>query len=244
MILINNCPHNNRIYTILDKKNKVIIKSSSNKLGIQRINNEYFGYKWFLNKTDKKKLLKIKIKRNKNYYARFYGYLFPGNTGNINDSITDNYNNLLLVINFYKKIWPSNQKFLPIHGDFSLGNLVFYKKKINIIDWEHFSINKFPWGFDLLNILFESVKFSIQDKKTLSKLDESNFIKLYSIIFNLINKYNNISTYRSFLEFIKSNEKNIWGDTFKKLPAIQFNFQQINYISDIEKYVINSLINK
>jgi hypothetical protein len=244
MILINNCPHDNKVYTIIDKKNELIIKSSCSKIGIQRISNEFSGYRWFLERTDKNKLSKIKIKKNKNYYARFYGHLFPGTTGNLNASITDNYSNLLLVINFYQKIWPRNQKFLPLHGDFSIGNIIFHKNKINIIDWEHFSINKFPWGFDLLNILFESINFSMQGKKTLYKLDEISFINLYTIIFNLINKYNNINTYRSFSKFIKLNKKNIWGDTFKKLPAIHFNYEQIDYIGDIEKYAINSLARK
>jgi hypothetical protein len=239
MILINNCPHNNGVYTILDKKKKLVIKSAFTEDGIQRVINEYSGYRWFLKRTNKNKLLKIKIKENKNYYARFYGCLFPGKTANYDASITDNYGNLLSVINFYKKIWPHNQKFLPIHGDFSLGNIIFYKNTINIIDWEHFSINKFPWGFDLLNMLYESIYFSIQGKKVLSKVDESNFVNLYLLISNLIMKHNNIYTYKSFSRFVKFNTINIWGDTVKKLPAIKFNYEQVNYISDIEKYVIN-----
>jgi hypothetical protein len=240
MILIGNCPHNNGVYTIIDKKKKLIIKSASTKFGIQRVINEYSGYRWFLKRTNKNNLLKIKIKRNKDYYARFYGCLFKGASGNLNANITENYNNFLSVIYFYKKIWPHNQKFLPIHGDFSFGNLIFYKNKINIIDWEHFSINKFPWGFDLLNILYESIYFSMANKKTLFKSDETNFIKLYSIILNLIKKYNYINTYKSFSRFIESNTVNIWGETVKKLPATKFNYEQINYISDLEKYVINS----
>jgi hypothetical protein len=78
------------------------------------------------------------------------------------------------------------------------------------------------------------------NKKTLFKSDETNFIKLYSIILNLIKKYNYINTYKSFSRFIESNTVNIWGETVKKLPATKFNYEQINYISDLEKYVINS----
>ena len=56
MILINNCPYNNGVYTILDKKKKLVIKSAFTKDGIQRVINEYSGYRWFLKRTNKNNL--------------------------------------------------------------------------------------------------------------------------------------------------------------------------------------------
>ena len=50
-----------------------------------------------------------------------------------------NQSEIYKVINYYKKIWPS-KKIVPVHGDFTLANLIFLKnsKELKIIDWENF----------------------------------------------------------------------------------------------------------
>ncbi len=53
------------------------------------------------------------------------------------------------VVDHYFEVWP-REKYVPIHGDLTLANVLFLEKRPVIIDWEHFSNEKMPWGFDLL----------------------------------------------------------------------------------------------
>mgnify|MGYP006115301743 CR=1 FL=1 len=66
MILIRNCPHNNGIYTLKDSKSGKIIKSSYSKDGMDRLLNEYNGYKWYFNRINFDDLNGVQFKKTEN----------------------------------------------------------------------------------------------------------------------------------------------------------------------------------
>ena len=60
------------------------------------------------------------------------------------------------VVDHYIDVWP-NEPFSPVHGDLTLANILFRRQIPVIIDWEHFSSEELPWGFDLLYFVLASI---------------------------------------------------------------------------------------
>ena len=236
MNLISNSPHGNGIYTFINKKDKLIIKSSLTKTGIASLKRELSGYQWYFN-----------VENNNNYnnspivsfsndkYHRLCIQLFSGQTGNSNLSLSANYLLILKAFEHYVSIWPTKKDvFVPLHGDFSVGNIIYNKEDIVIIDWEHFQNNSAPWGFDLVNMLYESVYFSMVPKNKLSISNEKYFLLLRNKISELLNDVPNFKcSLENLNNFMIKNEK-IWGNIIKKLPVLKFTSEQKRYIKKLE----------
>ncbi len=236
MKLITNSSHGNGIYTFINENDKLIIKSSSTKKGITSLKRELLGYKWYFNLENNKnyKSFFYKVFSNKKYY-RLSVSLFKGEIGNSNLSLSDNYLLILNAIEHYVSIWPKKKnKFVALHGDFSVGNIIYNKQNVVIIDWEHFANNCAPWGFDLVNILYESAFFSMGLK---NKLSDRN-LKCFLLLRNKISEFlKDVPNFKCSLEnlndFIMKNEK-IWGNIIVKLPVLKFTSKQKMYIKEIE----------
>ena len=54
--------------------------------------------------------------------------------------------------------------------DLSIDNVISNKDGVHIIDWEHFSLEGAPFGFDAYNLLFEQLWFSMKERKRPSLL--------------------------------------------------------------------------
>ena len=63
------------------------------------------------------------------------------------------------ALRVYADIWPAFGE-NACHGDFSIDNILFNGHEVVFVDWENFTINGPPRGFDMLNLVFEQVYFS------------------------------------------------------------------------------------
>lgn len=236
MKLITNSSHGNGIYTFINENDKLIIKSSLTKEGIISLKRELLGYKWYFNLDNNinAKSFIYKVLSRQKYY-RLSVSLFKGETGNSTLSLSNNYLLILKAIEHYVSIWPTKKDVLvPLHGDYSVGNIIYSKENIVIIDWEHFSVNSAPWGFDLVNMLYESVFISLSQKNKLSNSDNKYFLLLRRKISDLLKDVPNFKcSLEDLTDFMNKNEK-IWGKVITKFSVLKFTSHQKTYLKEIE----------
>lgn len=233
--LIRNCSHGNEVATFYFEKNqeKNIIKASSCKIGIEQIKKEINGWKWYQSKrypNSKIPLCNI-VKNNKNYIKIKIKYI-EGFKKKYSKGIQRNSVLIYKVIEHYCNIWQGDKenKF-PLHGDLSIGNVISNKDGIHIVDWEYFSLDAAPFGFDAYNLLFEQLWFSMKKRKRpkRSELD---------VLLDNIRLIRSSSTESHFFfdqplfsvqKFIKTNSR-FWKNQIHRLPALLFNEEQVGVI--------------
>ena len=109
MKLITNSSHGNGIYTFIDEKSKLIIKSSVTKDGISSLKRELFGYQWYFNLEDNENTKSFSyISHSTDKYYRLSVKLFQGEIGDSNSSLSSNHLLILRAIEHYNSIWPKN----------------------------------------------------------------------------------------------------------------------------------------
>ena len=236
MILASNCPHDNGIYILIDDVEGVVIKSSYSADGITRLRREYAGYQWYLRQKGSFDSTPLPfIKHDKGVYCRLYINLFSGRSGECYKSLSYNQCDLAKAICVYAKVWPRQKgQLAPLHGDFSLGNLIICGEDVAIIDWEHFQQDGAPWGFDLANLLYESAFFSFRGKNTLSRSDREVFIETRKAICTLLDPVEDFNcTIEALTQFISTNVP-VWGHLVNKLPVMKFTIAQREYLMQLE----------
>lgn len=237
MILARNCPHDNGIYTLIDDVEGVVIKSSYSADGITRLRREYAGYQWYLRQKGAFDSTPLPfIKHDNGLYCRLYINLFSGRSGKCYKSLSYNQCDLAKAIGVYAKVWPRQKgRLAPLHGDFSLGNLIICGEDVAIIDWEHFQQDGAPWGFDLANLLYESAFFSFRGKNTLSRIDRKVFIETRKVICTLLDPGEDFNcTIENLTQFISKNVF-IWGGLINKLPVTKFSDAQKDFLLMLER---------
>jgi len=238
MILVRNCPHNNGVYTLINEDSGIISKSSYSTDGIIRIRNEYAGYEWYFKQYHILNNSQLELFETKNgMYSRLQVKFFPGYAGEPYKDIGYNREYILRAVNAYKEVWPTTKgRLSPVHGDFSLGNIIFNEDSLTIIDWEHFQLSAAPWGFDLVNLFYESIFFSFNNRNTLRDSDCQVFVVVRKIISDLLSHER--SAFKCSLdeitEFISFNV-DIWGDLVNKLPVVKFSKEQREFLLLLEK---------
>jgi hypothetical protein len=237
MILLRNCPHNNGIYTLINEDQDEVLKSSYSDDGIIRIRNEYAGYTWYFKQNqilNKSKLELFEIKNGK--YSRLQVKLFSGHAGECYNDISYNKEYILRAVNAYKEVWPTTKgRLSPVHGDFSIGNIIFNEDSSTIIDWEHFQPAAAPWGFDLVNLFYESIFFSFNNRDTLRDSDCKVFLEVRKIILELLYSENCFKcNLNDLTRFIYVNAS-IWGELVNKLPVMKFSTAQLEFVLKLEK---------
>jgi len=239
MILIRNCPHNNGTYTLKDSELGKIVKSSYSKDGMVRLLNEYNGYKWYFNRINFDDLNGVQFNETENKrYVRLLVNIFSGKNGNCHKSLSYNSLALFKVIDSYVNIWPTDKnKMTTIHGDFSLGNIIFNDtdESLLIIDWEHYNKDILPWGFDIVNLLYESVYFTLKGKSYLRKIDIEAYIKVKKYTLNLLDSLNCMDGSLQQIIDIISNNRYLWGGLANKLPVMNYSNEQTKYLDLIEQ---------
>jgi len=237
MILARNCPHDNGIFTLIDEAEGVVIKSSYSADGITRLSREYAGYQWYLRQQGCFDSTPLRFVRHDNgLYGRLYIKLFSGRSGECYKSLGYNRCDLLRAIDAYAKVWPWQKgRLAPLHGDFSLGNLVIRGEELSVIDWEHFRLDAAPWGFDLANLLYESAFFSFRGKHTLSRSDRKVFIETRKAICDMLDPAEDFNcTIENLTQFISTNIF-IWGGFANKLPVTKFSEAQKYFLLMLER---------
>jgi len=233
--LIRNCSHSNEVATFYFEKNqeKNIIKASSCQIGIEQIKKEVNGWKWYQSKrypNSKTKLCNI-IKNNKNFIKIKIKYI-EGFKEKYSKGIQKNSVLIYKIIEHYCNIWQGyKENKFPLHGDLSIDNVITNKDGIHIIDWEYFSLDAAPFGFDAYNLLFEQLWFSMKERKRpkRSELD---------VLLDSIRLIRSSSTESHFFfdqplfsvqRFIKTNSR-FWKNQIHRFPALLFNEEQVGII--------------
>ncbi len=206
-------------------------KSSSVPDGIQNIKRELEGFSWYLERSGYHYEFDILQKTNKYIKVRYPRVI--GRIPNPKLVYLANTSFIEEVINHYITVWPPHTfaEMAPVHGDLSLaGNVIFTEDGPFIIDWEHFSLNGAPIGFDALYFLFELLwlggKCTRPDQSTMDHLME---------MVRLLEREGCVSDYfkggylSRVIGFINS-DKSIWGTQKHKIPLRFFDQSMVEFI--------------
>jgi hypothetical protein len=231
VILLRSSPYGNGIFTYLDEQKAVIQKSTYCKAASEVLSREHQGYQWYFQRSGHQVLDQLSFRQTAGQsYTRLRIPYLPGKSPNYNLSLSQNFSILKLAIEHYFEIWPApDAKLFPLHGDFSVGNLLIQENQIAIIDWEHFQMTGAPYGFDLANLIYESAYFSFGGGGSLKENDRRQFIALKRLI---------KEKYRSFglketQNFISAHS-HFWGPLIHKLPVMKFSPQQVSYMENLD----------
>lgn len=231
-------------YNFECKKIMSITKSTFVEKKFIELINEYNGYIWY----SKFKPINVKLTKNHRFnnmkleikYINGLKYKF-------NLGLSLSYKIIKDAIDYYNTI--SNNEYLssnkyPLHGDFSLDNLLFERNEIYIIDWQYFQINNSPKGFDILNLIFEQFYYDYYSLKKLFLKNKKLFYYLISILKYVLDNLmvDNIFSNRPLFkirDYIKTNKTKIWNDQISKLPIIKYKNEDVSFIDNYLKNHIN-----
>ena len=232
--LIGNGAHGSNVFITLEMdskgKPKTISKSSSMEEGIANIRKELEGFQWY-NKRSRKKV-RFHVNRDENSYilAKFDfidGQMYPLRRG-----VRGNIDPIFATLKHYVDIWReySSVGEGPLHGDFCLGNAIFVKSEPVMVDWEHFSPDGVPIGFDALFLIYLSLWFESENQ-----LPKGPTLLLIAkmISFLIQNKCLNqcfvSAPLESMRNFIKEN-RILWGTQSGKIPMMLFKENVVNFV--------------
>ena len=176
--------HKNNVFLIYLPKKKIFRKYSVEKNGIKKIEAERNALKWYYKKLKKKNNIVNEYYFNSNLIAIDLK-IIKGKKIKSWESLKKNFKFLIVILNHYKKIFERKDKIF-IHGDLTLDNVIFFKKKVaRLIDWEFFGAKKKLWGYDIAYLFLSSVTIPYISQKKISKKDIYLFKKLWSILCKL-----------------------------------------------------------
>jgi len=161
-----------------------------------------------------------------------------------NQGLIKNVDLIEKTIKHYCAVWNKEKakEFVNLHGDLSIDNILFDNTKIFIIDWEHFAENAAPIGFDVMYLLFESLWFSMNNRKNFEINDTEK--RIINLQLKFLKNKNMLSIF--FAETPLFNLKkfmienmSIWSakniDEMRKFPILFLNNEQI---SKIDKSIV------
>jgi len=207
--------HKNNVHLFYLHKSEVFRKFSTTREGIKKIDSENEGLTWYCNRTKNNKKSVIKKYYKEKNYAFIDIIKIKGKMIKPWGSLEKNFDFINQVINHYKKIF-YKKKYSKIHGDLTLANILFYKNKIFLIDWEFYGANKKIWGYDIVYLVLSSISLPYLAKKNYSikDTDKKLFIILWKKLIDMnINKkliYNPFDYFKKELsqdKFLNSNSR-------------------------------------
>lgn len=163
--IIRNCNHGSDLVVVenLDGAGhcSVVSKSSTTSRGIQALRNELVAYQWYNSRLQKKiSISAVEAKHSLHINLEY----IQGTKYDYTEGLLRNRKGIEYALRHYCDVWKGlngANPLVPSHGDFSLENLLFSDSAVTIIDWEHFSVDVLPIGFDGLYLLFVSLFFEI-----------------------------------------------------------------------------------
>lgn len=213
----------------------VIRKSSYSNDGIKNLRREYQGFKWYNSRREFP--VKVDYLDIDDRYFEFCIEALVANPPVCRSFSYENIGAFHSSINHYVDIWFDRTRsgdLYPVHGDFSLdGNILFTRKSVVIIDWEHFHHNRAPLGFDVLFLIFEGLKIAIGKKiPTKHQVELVNELIKYAGDKGALGGYFSGMIFSKFLK-IQSEIRCVWGDQISKIPTFQFSERQIKHIASL-----------
>ncbi len=244
--LLRNCSHSGEIATYLATDGsgpKHIIKSSVTEKGIEHLRKEVRGWSWYqgLRYAAKEPICKITQERNK--YLQIQIKLIEGCVPFYKKGLERNADAVHRVVRHYCDCWPRDSDLVPLHGDFSLGNVIMSSDGVHVIDWEHFTDNAVPWGFDVLNLLFETLFYGMRSgyetkmRGTTRAEPTAEEIRIIREQIGWMDQCHplNVDMVRKPLRFLRDyagSHDHLWGDQFGKFPVLSFTEEQIIEIDE------------
>lgn len=237
MILVRNSPHQNAVHTFFDPSDNLIVKSSSGSAGINNLRRELEGYRWYLERIgyDQKEIDSMVHVSDRKRYVRLKVTRFPGKKIPFWLGLSRNKGYLKRAIETYCDVWPAdNLQSAPLHGDFSMDNVLFSDDQVYVIDWEHFHQDGLPWGFDVCNLFYESVYFSFHSLDELPKTEIEAYHEVKDFaIERFPSSQRSLFNHMNTMEMIRKNSLN-WGELVNKFPVMKYSSSQTRFIYDLD----------
>ena len=244
--LIRNCSQGSEvsIYRVVEGSRTFVRKVATTPSGIAHLERESAGWIWYQERRYPSSQHPIATCRLGDHYGRFELDWFHGYKGNYRNGLIPNQKMIRLAVDHYCSLWPAEQPALvPLHGDFSIDNLIVNADGVHVLDWEHFVIDGGPWGLDPVYLLFESLWFGMKRRTRPRRAETRVIARVLSHLTDrgpLADQFT-VQPLHTIRHFIQEN-KTIWGadlDHIKlKLPVLQFSDQQV---ADIDSRVRREL---
>ena len=234
--LLRNCSHGSEIatYLVSNWKPVKIMKVSSTTNGILDLKSEITGWNWYQEiRYPSMETPICKVVMEKHNYLKIDIDYIEGRQGDYRKGLIYNEDVIKKVIVHYSDIWPVSQNGMtPLHGDFSLENIIINDNGINIFDWEHFAFDAAPWGFDPIYLLFETLWFNFEGKKRLNKKEIQIVSRcIQSLESRHLSKDIADHPLSFLISFIYDN-KHLWRTQVNKLPVLRFTQEQVCFIDE------------
>jgi hypothetical protein len=222
--LLRNCLHGSDIATyIVDSggQDRKIIKVASTRPGMDNLLREVDGWNWYQDaRSPGSRALLCEVLVQSENYLKIQMPFISGSKADFNSGLESNAELVEKTIDHYCNIWPyTPHKNAALHGDLSIDNIICNSGGIYIIDWEHYSYDGAPWGFDGLYLLFETLWFGMKQRACLTANELAIIIRSLEKI--NARKYLPTEMAETPLKYLKeyiicNHEK--WGDQLLKFP--------------------------
>ncbi|HVO33405.1 MAG TPA: phosphotransferase [Elusimicrobiota bacterium] len=161
MELLTNCLHGSEIasYRLHSGGQPLFRKVATTPAGISDLEREFQGLRWYFQRRYGGQPDSPVDYRIRNRYYRVERPWVDGTTGDYGRPLRANSEEIRAAVAHYVSLWPGSPENVPIHGDYSLANVVFNAEGLHVLDWEHFQNAGGDWGFDALHLVLESIWF-------------------------------------------------------------------------------------
>ncbi len=240
--LLRNCSNDTGVAVYLEtdaSRGKTIIKSATTPEGIRNLQNELAGWNFYQKiRYPHIQYPLCEITQQRDSYLKIRIEFIEGIKSDYRKGLVKNAHLINKTIDHYYDIWPCNEgEKTSVNGDLSLDNIIYNNDGIHIIDWEHFTVDAGPWGYDAVYLLYENLWFGMKGREEPS-FEEIDIIGRNLIILKSTGRLSAeiINQPLSFLKkFILDNYK-IWGEQLlirPKLPILFFTDSQISKIDNL-----------
>ena len=180
--LIRTASHENGVTVIDDIAGQSIAKTSSVPEGVSRLKSEVAGMEWYASCLNVPIKNLIKYSYFSENFARVDIKKFAGKQASYKRPFLQNHPYLKQCIKHYINVWPKTDT-TPVHGDLTLDNVIFDAEDVRFFDWEHFTTEPHPWGFDMLYCMLSALLLPLPKDKLPSKADYTKFMDLLFVLF-------------------------------------------------------------
>lgn len=227
--LIKNCQHNSFHYTYLIRSSngnvEAIEKKTFDEVGVESIDREAKGLKWYARSVNKDPLDIIEcFEKTKGYCKIKIKYHNGKVISCLNNSLLVE-NEVKLAVDHYLKVF-GRDNYKYSHGDYFIGNIVYNNNSVMwVFDWEHFN-SELPPGYDAVNFITEiflsSYQKRISNNQASIKLAKELLLKISNEV--ALPKMA-LKTPVMWCRDTALNYKHIWGIQYNKLPHIASSYQ-------------------
>ncbi|PCJ01726.1 MAG: hypothetical protein COB14_03545 [Alphaproteobacteria bacterium] len=223
--------HGNKITVIDNLVDTVIGKMSCDPYGIVCLGQEQRGIEWYADNLNMSADDLIADTYFSDRYGRINIKKFIGKQVSYKQPYLKNKTYLENCIQHYLDTWPKDDM-TAVHGDLTLDNVIFTPDGARFFDWEHFTQEPHPWGFDILYCLLSALLLPLGTDQFPTKADYTKFIEHLFTLFDHglspdLAEYP-LSRYRKIFR-----TKSCWKDIIERSPHKLFPLRYSELYIDI-----------